>query len=85
MTEPESLGIRTSRVAEAGPGGSVRGVSCSPTHGACTAPLFGPLASGHARGLAGRELVLVCVGVDGVPSIFLEEALWLCAEILGEA
>ena len=47
-------------------------------------PLFGPLASGLTAGARTPDLVLMCVGVDGVPSIFLEEALWLCAEILAD-
>jgi DNA/RNA-binding domain of Phe-tRNA-synthetase-like protein len=47
-------------------------------------PLFGPLAPGHGAAARTQNLVLVCVGVDGVPSIFLEEALWLCAEILAD-
>ncbi len=39
--------------------------------------LFGALARVHAPGPRTRELVLFSVGVDGVPSIYLEEALWL--------
>jgi hypothetical protein len=27
--------------------------------------------------------VLFAVGVEGVPAIHLEEALWICAEVLG--
>jgi DNA/RNA-binding domain of Phe-tRNA-synthetase-like protein len=87
VADPETLTIRTSRAGE--------GVGESPValgegrlvladaqgiHGA----LFGPVAPGHSAGPRSRRLVLACVGVDGVPSIFLEEALWLCAEILSE-
>ena len=85
VTDPETLTIRTSRAGEAagespvalGEGRLVL-ADARRVHGA----LFGPLAPGHTVGPRTRGLVLVCVGVDGVPSIFLEEALWLCAEIL---
>jgi DNA/RNA-binding domain of Phe-tRNA-synthetase-like protein len=88
LTDPETLTIRTSRAGEAGgespiPLGEGHLVLADTrrVHGA----LFGPLAPTHTIGPRTRRLVLVCVGVDGVPSIFLEEALWLCAEILTDA
>jgi DNA/RNA-binding domain of Phe-tRNA-synthetase-like protein len=86
-TDPQTLIIRTSRAGEsvgdsAAPleAGSLVLADAHGVHGA----LFGPLASGHSAGVRSRQLVLVCVGVDGVPRIFLEEALWLCAEILSD-
>jgi DNA/RNA-binding domain of Phe-tRNA-synthetase-like protein len=44
--------------------------------------LFGPLAPGHDIGRRTRRMVLFTVGVDGVPDIHLEEALWVCQDIL---
>jgi hypothetical protein len=31
------------------------------------------------------RIVLFAVGVDGVPAIHIEEALWVCIEALGAA
>lgn len=44
--------------------------------------LFGAVASGHGVRRATRRVLLFSVGVEGVPAIHLEEALWTCAEIL---
>ncbi|HEY1522119.1 MAG TPA: hypothetical protein VGF70_03830 [Solirubrobacteraceae bacterium] len=44
--------------------------------------LFGPLASGHEIRRRTRRMVLFTVGVDGVPDIHLEEALWVCQDSL---
>jgi DNA/RNA-binding domain of Phe-tRNA-synthetase-like protein len=45
--------------------------------------LFGPMADGHGPGRGTKLVVVLAVGVDGVPAIHLEEALWLSAESLG--
>jgi DNA/RNA-binding domain of Phe-tRNA-synthetase-like protein len=45
--------------------------------------LFGALAPGHGVSRRTRRIVLYAIGVDGVPSIHIEEALWLCVEVLG--
>jgi DNA/RNA-binding domain of Phe-tRNA-synthetase-like protein len=45
--------------------------------------LFGLFAEAHRPTPRTRELVLVAVGVPGVPTIYLEEALWTCTEMLG--
>ena len=45
--------------------------------------LFGEIAPGHGVTRRTRRIVLFTVGVDGVPAIHLEEALWLCVETLG--
>ena len=45
--------------------------------------LFGNLAPGHGVTKRTRRIVLFAVGVDGVPAIHIEEALWLCVEVLG--
>lgn len=44
--------------------------------------LFGPIARGHEVSRQTSRLVLFAVGVDGVPDIHLEEALWVCADVL---
>jgi DNA/RNA-binding domain of Phe-tRNA-synthetase-like protein len=77
-TQPEGLTIRLSRAEE--PLGAGRLVIADARR--IVGPLFGaPDPDVAARG-RDREVVLVCAGVDGVPTIFLEEALWLCAEAL---
>lgn len=45
--------------------------------------LFGELAPGHAATTRTRRIALFSVGVEGVPAIHVEEALWVCAEALG--
>lgn len=45
--------------------------------------LFGELASGHAVSAQTVRVVLFTIGVAGVPAIHLEEALWLCVDLLG--
>ncbi len=42
--------------------------------------LFGELASGHEPRPSTRRVVLFAVGVDGVPGIHLEEALWVAVQ-----
>jgi DNA/RNA-binding domain of Phe-tRNA-synthetase-like protein len=44
--------------------------------------LFGELAPGHGVSTRTRRAVLFSVGVAGVPTIHIEEALWICAEVL---
>lgn len=45
--------------------------------------LFGRFAQAHRATSRTRGLVLIAVAVPGVPTIYLEEALWTCAEMLG--
>ncbi len=45
--------------------------------------LFALFAEAHRPTPRTRELVLIAVGVPGVPTIYLEEALWTCTEMLG--
>jgi DNA/RNA-binding domain of Phe-tRNA-synthetase-like protein len=47
------------------------------------AMLFGPVAPGHGVGPRTRRVAVFSVGVEGVPAIHIEEALWVCAEALG--
>ncbi len=47
--------------------------------------LFGAIAPGHEVDARTRRIALFTVGVDGVPEIHTEEALWCCTEIIGTA
>jgi DNA/RNA-binding domain of Phe-tRNA-synthetase-like protein len=87
LVDPGGLGIRTSALGERF--GAVKSTlaagrlvvaDASRIH----AILFGPLAPGHEPG-PGTRITLFTVGVDGVPSIHLEEALSTCAEVLTRA
>jgi DNA/RNA-binding domain of Phe-tRNA-synthetase-like protein len=44
--------------------------------------LFGEIAAGHAPSSGTSRVALYAVGVEGVPSIHLEEALWIASEPL---
>lgn len=44
--------------------------------------LFGPLAPEHRVSRGSRRVRLIAVGVEGVPRIHVEEALFACAEAL---
>jgi DNA/RNA-binding domain of Phe-tRNA-synthetase-like protein len=44
--------------------------------------LFGEIVSDHRVGSRTRWISLFSVGVDGVPAIHIEEALWVCVEVL---
>lgn len=44
--------------------------------------LFGGPAPGHGVERQTRRIVLFSVAVEGVPSIHVEEALWVCVEVL---
>ena len=44
--------------------------------------LFGPTAPGHGVGARTRRIALFAVAVEGVPAIHVEEALWICGDIL---
>jgi DNA/RNA-binding domain of Phe-tRNA-synthetase-like protein len=50
--------------------------------GCVHAVLFGDVAPGHGVSSRTRRIALFSVAVDGVPSIHVEEALWVCAETL---
>ena len=47
------------------------------------AALFGPPAPEHAPGVRTERVVLFAVGVEGVPAIHMDEALWLAVDVLG--
>ncbi len=44
--------------------------------------LFGDVAPGHAATSRTARVALFTVGVEGVPAIHIEEALWVCLEAL---
>jgi DNA/RNA-binding domain of Phe-tRNA-synthetase-like protein len=44
--------------------------------------LFGPIAPGHDADARTRRVALFAVGVEGVPAIHVEEALWTAADAL---
>ena len=44
--------------------------------------LFGEVAPGHAPTPATQRVMLFAVRVEGVPQIHIEEALWICVEVL---
>ena len=44
--------------------------------------LFGDVVPGHGIGPRTERAILFAVGVDGVPAIHIEEALWVCVEVL---
>ena len=46
------------------------------------AVLFGEIAPGHAAGAEAHEVVLFTLQVPGVPSLHVEEALWMCRAML---
>jgi DNA/RNA-binding domain of Phe-tRNA-synthetase-like protein len=81
-------GIRTSRdgdqlgggelASRLPPGRLVVADACS-VH----ALLFDAIAPGNEVTRRSTRAVLFSVGVQGVPAIHVEEALWLCAEVLG--
>ncbi len=87
VVDEGGLGIRTAtatdlsdestEVLRLSPGGLVVG-----DRSAVHAALFGEQAAGRAVGPRTRRVILYSVGVDGVPAIHVEEALWTCLEAL---
>ena len=49
------------------------------------AVLFGEIAPGHGVTRATSDMTVFSVQVAGVPSIHVEEALWMCASLLASA
>jgi DNA/RNA-binding domain of Phe-tRNA-synthetase-like protein len=72
VVDPTSLGIRTAE-------GRLVVSDAERVH----ATLFAEPDPGHAAGPRTRRMVLFAVGVEGVPAIHLEEALWLVRDALG--
>ncbi|HTX31250.1 MAG TPA: hypothetical protein VMD09_07680 [Solirubrobacteraceae bacterium] len=85
LVEAGGLGIRTTladdRLGTDGPPlGPGRLVVADAGH--IHALLFGTLAPGHEADTRSQHVTLFAVGVPGVPSIHLEEALWTAGELL---
>jgi DNA/RNA-binding domain of Phe-tRNA-synthetase-like protein len=87
LIEPGGLGIRTS-IAGDRLGSSDDAYPVAPDRlvvaDACRihALLFGEIAPGHGVTAQTKRIALFSVGVEGVPAIHMEEALWVCVEAL---
>jgi DNA/RNA-binding domain of Phe-tRNA-synthetase-like protein len=86
VVDAGGLGIRTTSegerfgtVRQRLPAGRLAVADSSQVH----ALLFGPVAPGHGADSRTRRVVLFAVGVEGVPAIHIEEALWTAADVLG--
>jgi DNA/RNA-binding domain of Phe-tRNA-synthetase-like protein len=90
LVDPGGLGIRTAASGER-LGGADHAYPLAPSQlvvadARCIhARLFGEVAPGHAAGARTERIALFSVGVEGVPAIHVEEALWVCSEALGPA
>jgi len=88
--DPRSLGIRVAAAGDrlgTAPDGLLlsQGQLVVADAVAVQATLFGEPAPGHAPGPGTSRIVLFAVGVDGVPAIHLEEALWVASDVLRAA
>jgi DNA/RNA-binding domain of Phe-tRNA-synthetase-like protein len=88
LVDPGGLGIRTTArgerfgsVSQPLPAGRLAIADASKLHGL----LFGPIAPGHEAGGRATRIALFAVGVEGVPAIHIEEALWTCGDLLSSA
>jgi DNA/RNA-binding domain of Phe-tRNA-synthetase-like protein len=85
--EVASLGIRAARSGER-LGSAADGLSLPAGQlvvadaGRVHASLFGDPAPEHALGPGAQRIVLYAVAVEGVPAIHVEEALWVCTDVL---
>jgi DNA/RNA-binding domain of Phe-tRNA-synthetase-like protein len=85
LVDPAGLGIRTTsegerfgKVSQPLAGGRLAIADSGRVH----ALLFGPIAPGHGADARTRRVALFAVGVEGVPAIHIEEALWTAADLL---
>ncbi len=74
------LGIRL--LAEPGPGHPIPGMIAVADAETVHAPLFGDPLDGHGVGARTERVTLFALSVEGVPAIHVEEALWICVDIL---
>ncbi|MGO9499178.1 MAG: hypothetical protein ACLQA5_21070 [Solirubrobacteraceae bacterium] len=87
VVDCDSLGIRTSVSGDrvGGPDGGTllsEGQLVVADLVRIHATLFGEPAPGNAPGPQTRRIVLFAVGVDGVPAIHVEEALWVAVDVI---
>lgn len=83
--DPGGLGIRVSTDSDRlGDEGEALGAGQLVVADAAAvhAVLFGRLAPGHEVTPRSRRITLFSIGVAGVPAIHVEEALWVCLEVL---
>jgi DNA/RNA-binding domain of Phe-tRNA-synthetase-like protein len=73
----DALGTRSPEEAEL-PSGRLVVADAARIHGM----LFGEVTPAHRPGPATTRMALFAIGVDGVPTIHLEEALWVSLEAL---
>lgn len=90
LVDPGGLGIRVTEADDRlGSGEYARGVAPGQLAVADArlihALLFDDVAPGHAVARSTDRAVLFAVGVEGVPSIHLEEALWVAVEAMRTA
>ena len=91
VVDSSSLGIRVAVAGDRLEGGSGDGIPLSEGQIVVAdslsvhATLFGEPAPGHVPGPRTSRVVLFAVGVDGVPAIHVEEALWVASDVLGTA
>jgi len=84
FVDPGGLGIRTTVVGDRlGPEltlapGRLAVADAASLH----ALLFGDVAAAHVVNPHTERIALYAVSVDGVPAIHVEEALWVCMEVL---
>jgi DNA/RNA-binding domain of Phe-tRNA-synthetase-like protein len=87
VTDVDSLGIRTAadgdRLGAEGSLPVTAGQLVVADGSVIHATLFGEPAAGHAPGPRTERIVLFAIGVDGVPAIHVDEALWVAADVLG--
>jgi len=86
-TIEDPLGVRSSRAGEALGRSSAApplpaGRLVVADAGGAVGILFGQLAPGHAAGVEAGEVALFTLQVPGVPSLHVEEALWMCRAML---
>jgi DNA/RNA-binding domain of Phe-tRNA-synthetase-like protein len=86
VTNVDSLGIRTAthgdRLGAEGSLPVTAGQLVVADSAYVHATLFGEPARDHVPGPRTERIVLFAVGVDGVPAIHVEEALWVAADVL---
>jgi DNA/RNA-binding domain of Phe-tRNA-synthetase-like protein len=89
LVDQHGLGIRTTTDTDAERFGELRylapGSLVVADRSAVHAVLFEDPAPGHGVGTRCTRVALFSVGVDGVPAIHVEEALWMGVELLGPA
>jgi DNA/RNA-binding domain of Phe-tRNA-synthetase-like protein len=91
VADVTSLGIRVAAAGDVlggGPGGEIPvpdGQLVVADSGSVHATLFGEPAPGHSPGPRTERIVLFAIGVEGVPAIHLEEALWVATDVLKTA